>query len=78
MQAPKGSDNTSRTYAAYLPLVAACLPAPKGIKNFLRRHIGVPPQPLYFRRVLRSVRLCAFPAKLSEILICLNASSEYA
>ncbi|MBO5524833.1 MAG: TetR/AcrR family transcriptional regulator, partial [Roseburia sp.] len=26
MQTPKGNDNTSRTYAAYLPLVAACRP----------------------------------------------------
>lgn len=26
MQTPKGNDNTTRTYAAYLPLVAACRP----------------------------------------------------
>lgn len=26
MQTPKDNDNTSRTYAAYLPLVAACRP----------------------------------------------------
>lgn len=26
MQTPKGNDNTHRTYAAYLPLVAACRP----------------------------------------------------
>ena len=26
MQMPKGNDNTNRTYAAYLPLVAACCP----------------------------------------------------
>jgi hypothetical protein len=26
MQTPKANDNTHRTYAAYLPLVAACRP----------------------------------------------------
>lgn len=28
MQAPKEMDNTDRTYAAYLPLMAACFPEP--------------------------------------------------